>query len=166
MNEERQSEIYNQYHEKVQWYFLEKVGDKFLAEDLCSDVFVKVLNKYDSFDESKASLSTWIFTIARNTLIDYFRGRKVFEEVSEEMSVLSDIDDEICENETLEELANALERLEQRERDIVILRYYSGVTLKEIAMKLNISYAYVKILHNKAINELKRNLLGGSDGIS
>lgn len=155
MNVDRQSEIYNQYHDKVQWFLLEKVGDKYLAEDLCSDVFVKVLDKIDSFDESKASLSTWIFTIARNTLIDYYRGRKVFEEMPEEIVDTSDIDEEICNNETLSELANALEKLDERERDIVILRYYSGATLKEIAEKLNISYAYVKILHNKAIGDLK-----------
>ena len=156
MEEKLQAEIYSQFHDKVQHFLIEKVGDKYLAEDLCSDVFIKVLEKYDSFDESKASLSTWIFTIARNTLIDHYRGRKVFEEVSEEMSVSDDIDEEICNNETLEELACALEKLDERERDIIILRYYSGETLKDIAGKLNISYAYVKILHNKAVGDLKK----------
>lgn len=156
MNPEKQSEIYNQYHDKVQWFIFEKVGDKYLAEDLCSDVFVKILAKYDSFDADKASLSTWVFTIARNTLIDYYRGRKVYEEVPEDMSADFDIDENICNEETLEELATALKKLDERERDIVILRYYSGITLKEIAQKLNISYAYVKILHNKAIGNLKK----------
>ena len=151
-----QEEIYNQFHEKVQWYLLEKVGDKYLAEDLCSDVFVKVFDKYDSFDESKASLSTWIFTIARNTLIDYYRSRKVFEEVPEDIATNSDIEEEACNSETLEELAKALEKLEEREREIVILRYYSGFSLKDIAIRMNISYAYVKLLHNKAINELEK----------
>ena len=151
-----QEEIYNQFHEKVQWYLLEKVGDKYLAEDLCSDVFVKVFDKYDSFDESKASLSTWIFTIARNTLIDYYRSRKVFEEVPEDIATNSDIEEEACNSETLEELAKALEKLEEREREIVILRYYSGFSLKDIAKRMNISYAYVKLLHNKAINELEK----------
>lgn len=156
MNDNLQQEIYNQFHEKVQWFLLEKVGDKYLAEDICQDVFVKVMEKYDSFDESKASLSTWIFTIARNTLIDYYRGRKVFEEVSEDIEASFEIDEDICNNETLDELANALKKLEERERDIVILRYYSGLTLKDIAAKIGISYAYVKILHNKAIGELKQ----------
>lgn len=156
MNDILQAEIYNQYHDKVQWFIQEKVGDKFLAEDLCSEVFIKVLNKYDSFDDTKSSVSTWIFTIARNTLIDYYRGRKVFEEVPEELANESDIDEEICNNETLDELASALEKLDERERDIVIFRYYSGLTLKDIAEKMDISYAYVKILHNKAIGDLKK----------
>lgn len=156
MTDKIQEEIYNQFHEKVQWYLLEKVGDKYLAEDLCSDVFVKVFDKYDSFDESKASLSTWIFTIARNTLIDYYRSRKVFEEVPEDIATNSDIEEEACNSETLEELAKALEKLEEREREIVILRYYSGFSLKDIAIRMNISYAYVKLLHNKAINELEK----------
>lgn len=155
MSPERQSEIYNQFHDKVLWFILEKVGDKYLAEDICSDVFVKIIAKYESFDANKSSISTWVFTIARNTLIDYYRGRKVYEEVPEDMSVEFDIDENICNEETIEELAVALKKLEERERDIVILRYYSGITLKEIAQKLNISYAYVKILHNKAIGNLK-----------
>ena len=159
MDENKQAEIYSEFHDKVQWFLLEKLGDKYLAEDLCSDVFVKVLDKYDSFDESKASLSTWIFTIARNTLIDYYRGRKVYEEMPEEIVSDSSIEEDVCNNETLEELACALEKLEERERDIVIMRYYAGRTLREIALKLGISYAYVKILHNKALASLKEKMM-------
>ena len=48
-----------------------------------------------------------------------------------------------------------LKTLDQRERDIIILHYYSGQTLKAIAEKLRISYAYVKVLHNKALMEIK-----------
>lgn len=155
MDKNKQAEIYTQFHDKLQWFILEKVNDTYLAEDLCSDVLMKVYDKYDSFDESKASLSTWIYTIARNTLIDYYRGRKVFEEVPEDVDSESDIEGDVCNGEMLEELAQALEKLEERERDIVIWRYYKGMTLREIAFKMNISYAYVKILHNKALASLK-----------
>lgn len=55
----------------------------------------------------------------------------------------------------LEILATALEKLEKRERDIIVFHYYDGLTLKEVGEKLGISYAYVKILHNKALSELK-----------
>ena len=85
--------IYRDYHGKVSGYIRSKINSPQDAEDITANVFLKVYEKLDSFDESKASLSTWIFTIARNTLIDYYRGRKVFEEVSEEMSVSDDIDE-------------------------------------------------------------------------
>lgn len=149
-------ELFDKYHDKVLWFIKSKVNDSYLAEDICSDVFIKAIEKLDTFDENKAAVSTWIFTIARNTLIDYYRVRKVFVEVPEDMVEDSDIEEDVCENETLEELASALEKLDERGRDLIILRYYSGLTLKAIAARMDISYAYVKILHNKALDELKR----------
>ncbi len=148
-------QLYKEYHKKVIGYLNMKVNDYQLAEDIASDVFLKVFEKLDSFDDSKASISTWIYTIARNTLTDYFRTRKVFEEVSEEIPEESCIEEDICNNEMLEVLANALKKLEERERDIIVMRFYSGITLKEIAAKMNISYAYVKILQNKALDALR-----------
>ena len=148
-------EIYKDYHDKVRRYFMSKVNDMYLAEDLCGDTFVKVYEKLNSFDNSKASISTWIFTIARNTLIDYFRCRRVSEEISEDVSFDFDIEETICNNEMLSTLAGAINKLEVRERDIIILRYYKGEALKDIALKMDISYAYVKILHKKALSELK-----------
>ena len=57
--------------------------------------------------------------------------------------------------ETLESLADALGQLPQRERDIIILHYYSGKTLKSIAEIMDISYSYVKLLHAKALKVLR-----------
>ncbi len=148
-------QVYEQYHEKILRYIQSKVNNPILAEDLCSDVFLKICEKYGSFDESKASLSTWVFTIARNTLTDYYRTRRVYSEIPETLSDDSDVEESICNAEMLDILADALESLPERERDIIVFRYYSGLTLKAIAEKLNISYAYVKVLHNKALAQMK-----------
>lgn len=156
MDHSVQKAIYEEYHEKILWYIFSKVNDKFLAEDICSDVFVKVFEKYESFNKEKASASTWIYTIARNTLIDYYRVRKIHEEVPEDISTGSSVEDEVCNNAMLEMLADGLNKLDEREKDLIILHYYSGYNLKETAQKIGISYAYVKILHNKALGELKK----------
>lgn len=158
MNNDIRAEIYESYHSKVQNFIFSKVNDMYLAEDICSDVFIKVYEKYDTFNDSKSSLSTWIFTIARNTLIDYYRVRRVHEEVPEDMAMDSSVEDEVLGNEMLDGLADALEKLDERERDLIILHYYSGLKLNEIADKMDISYSYVKILHKKALVELKTNL--------
>ena len=155
MTEKEKSEIYEQYRGKVLGYLRGKVNDGYLAEDLCSEVFLKVYEKIDDYDASRSSLSTWIFTITRNTLTDYFRTRRVHEEIPEMLPDDSSVEEDVLNGEMLEILAGALEKLEERERDIVILRYYSGVTLKEIAERLDISYAYAKVLHNKALSALK-----------
>lgn len=147
--------IYRDYYGKVFGYILSKINNSQTAEDLAADVFVKVYEKIDSFDESRASLSTWIYTITRNTLTDWFRTRRTFEEIPETQDDGCSLEDDICNAETLETLATALESLEERERDIIILRFYSGKTLKEIAESMGISYTYVKMLQNKAFDKIK-----------
>lgn len=154
--EEFKAEIYSKYQHKVLSYLNGKVNNLTLAEDLCADVFLKVYEKLDTFDETKASVSTWIFTITRNLLTDYFRTRKVYDEIPEELSDSSSIEDNLVSEEMLDTLATALERLDERERDIIIFHYYSGMTLTTIAEKMGISYAYVKVLHNKALSNMKK----------
>ncbi len=155
MTDEMKTELYQKFYSKVLSYINGKVNNYTLAEDLCSDVFLKVYEKLDTFDESKASLSTWIFTITRNTLTDYFRTRKVYGEIPETLAEEESFEDEICNEGMLDTLADALEKLDERERDIIILHYYSGMTLKDVAEKIGISYSYVKLLHNNALASMK-----------
>lgn len=154
--EPQKENIYRTYHNKVFGYIFSKINSVQDAEDITADVFIKVYEKLDRFDKSKASLSTWIYTIARNTLTDYFRTRRVFEKIPETLPGRSSVEEEVCSEEMLETLAKALEALDEREWDIIILRFYSGKTLKEIAAQMGISYAYVKVLQNKAFDKLKK----------
>ena len=149
--------IYEQYRERIYGYFISRVNNAPLAEDLCSEVFLKLCEKYDSFDETKASLSTWMYTVTRNTLTDYYRGRRVTEELPETISDGSDMDETLCHAEMLDMLADALEKLDGKCRDVIILHYYSGLTLRDIAVKMGISYTYVKYLHNRALAEMRKN---------
>ena len=151
----QKEKIYRDYHGKVYGYISSKINNAQAAEDLAANVFVKIYEKLDSFDEGKASLSTWIFTITRNTLTDYYRTRRVFEEVPETLDDGSSVEEDVCNAETLDALASALESLNERERDIIILRFYKGKTLTEIAEQMGISYAYVKVLQNKAFGAMK-----------
>ena len=148
------TKIYEDYHLKVLRYIQSKVNDYHLAEDLCSDVFVKVYEKLDTFDESKASISTWIFTITRNLLIDYYRTRKITVEIPDSLTYEQDISD--VNPESLETLASALKELNDRDRKLIIMHYYEGKTLKEVAQTLGISYIYAKVLHKKVLLSLKK----------
>ena len=61
----------------------------------------------------------------------------------------------VIKEESLSELCDALESLDERSRDLIIFHYYKGLTLKEIAEKMSISYSYAKLLHNNALAKLK-----------
>ncbi len=159
------AEIYNLYSKKVMSYIRSRITSQSIAEDLHSEVFLKVCAKIDDFDESKSSVSTWVYTITRNTVIDYFRTNRATCEIDENIGFMCDSADStdtaevfsgIESKEELEELAKALERLSERERDIIILHYYSGITLKEVGEKLGCSYSTVRLTHNNALMKLKK----------
>ena len=137
-------------------YIAARVQRRADAEDLCADVFEKAYKKIDAYDEKKASMSTWIFTITRNTVIDYFRRNKVMDEPDENIAAEGEIDDELLSQETLSELAAALNKLPEELQDIIVLAYYDGKPLTEIALMMRLSYGAVKIRHQKALSLLKQ----------
>ena len=148
--------IYLEYREKVLRYVRKRVHNEADAEDVTSDIFLKVLSSLDSFDEEKATLSTWIYTVAHNTVCNYYRsqGRAALS-IDEGVAVPSDEDDEI-ENEILKEnLAIALETLSEREQDMIVLYYYHDIPLRDIAIKMGITYTNAKFIKHNAIGKLK-----------
>lgn len=156
MTFEQQETIYNAFHGKVMGYIYSRVNRRAEAEDLCEDVFEKVFRRIDQFDREKASLSTWIFTITRNTVIDHFRRTKPTEELDENLSDESEVDESLLQKESLQELASALKKLPQELTDLVVLRYYDNKPLTEVAEIMGLSYGAVKLRHQKALGMLKR----------
>ena len=145
-------DIYISYHDKVSAYIRGKLDNHHDAEDLVSQVFEKVYGKIHTFDESKASLSTWIYTITRNTVTDYYRNRRIhtsYDEVYELPAPEKDRD-------MLDTLADALMILKERERDLILLHYYKGLTLKEVADKMGMSYINAKVIHKNALTCLRQ----------
>ena len=148
--------IYTEYSGKVMGYIRARVRSSADAEDLHSEVFEKILRKIEGFDPSKASLNTWIFTITRNTVIDHFRRARPGEELDENLSDNIELDEDLLNSETLGELAAALRKLPQQLMDIVVLRYYDGKPLTEIAEMMNLSYGAVKLRHQNAVLMLRQ----------
>lgn len=152
--EEREA-LYTAYSEKVRGYVFGKVANRHDAEDLVSDVFLKAYEKYPTFDADRASVSTWLYTITRNTVIDYFRTHRPGVELPEDLPDAAGIDDSLLQRESLQALGEALNRLDERLRALIVLRYGKGLSLKDTAARLGVSYAYVKILHSNALKTLR-----------
>ena len=148
--------VYSQYYGKVMGYIAARVQRRADAEDLAADVFEKVYRKIGDYDEGKASVSTWIFTITRNTVIDYFRRTRPTEEPDENLASDDEVDEGLLSQETLSELAGALRKLPQELQDIIVLMYYDGKPMTEIAMMMRLSYGAVKLRHQKALMLLRQ----------
>ena len=150
--------IHLEYREKVFRYVRGKVASTADAEDVTSEIFLKVLSSLDSYDEEKSTLSTWIYTITHNTVCNYYREqskRALSLDENAPGSCTDDVMSEI-ENEILKEnLAIALETLTEREQDIIVLYYYHEIPLRDIAIKMGITYTNAKFIKHNAIAKLR-----------
>ena len=154
-------QIYADYYPKVLQYVRNRSNGYMDAEDLAQTVFMKVFGKWETFDPEKSALSTWIFNITRNTLIDHQRSM-VFRQHGELSETLTDDSDDILDRLVLEDeqerLADALEILSTEERDLIILHYYREQTLLCIAGLMQRPYGQVKRLHVKALEKLRKRM--------
>lgn len=148
-------QLYGAYRDKVMGYLSSRLSSAAEAEDLCSQVFEKVLAKQDSFDPRCSAVGTWIYAITRNTLIDHCRKVRPTAELDETLSDGSEADEALLRAESLSELAAALQRLPQQLTDIVILHYYDGKPLTDIARRMHLSYGAVKLRHRNALALLR-----------
>ena len=157
MNKQDTGYIYAQYRDKVFGFVRSKIYNQTEVEDIVQTVFLKVYSNLDKYDETKASLSTWIYTITRNTIYDYLKEKRdhpVLELFENTVDSEEESDDSILNNETLEELACALEKLPQNQRDIIILIYYKNLDRRKVAEMFGMTYGQVRYLHDKAMKRL------------
>ena len=163
MSELNWDSIYQEYSGKAMGYISARVQRRADAEDLCSEVFEKVFRKMEGYDQEKASVGTWIYTITRNTVIDYFRKNRPTAELDENIASDGEVDDSLLNNETLSELAQALKKLPQELQDIVVLMYHDGIPMTEVAKMMHLSYGAVKLRHQKALNMMRLSMGVGRD---
>ena len=150
--------IYREFYPKVYQYLVNRMGSVEDAEDMAQTVFLKIYTKLDTFDPEKSSLSTWIFNITRNSLIDHQRSMtlRIHEEIPETLADDGpDMLDHLIMEQEQERLADALEKLTKEERDLIILHYYNEYTLLKVAELMRRPYGQIKRLHMKALQKLK-----------
>ncbi len=151
-------ELYVQYRPKIERYVKSHVSNVSDADDVVADIFVKMIAALPRYDSAKGAVSTWIYTITRNTVTDYFRttGKTIpYDSIKDERQE-GMAEEQLLKEEALAWLAQLLGKLSERKRDILILRFYCDYSPKEIAECMGISYANVRYLQSVALKELRR----------
>ncbi len=143
--------LYSEYRDKVYGYIYNKVGKQATAEDLTSAVFEKVLTNIEDFTwQDGKGLSSWIFTIARNTVYDHFRSARNRKNSGNSLDNMDRKDKERepfdiqVMNETEEKkLYSVISHLDSSEQYLVYYKYFEGMTNIEISEKMDLSEANV-----------------------
>ena len=153
--------VYKEMFKPVYAYVLLRTQDENLAQDLASKTWQKVFDRQNSYDPRKGNFRQWLFTIARNEVNSYFRlyyVRKVLSlsAFEEDFKNSEDNPETAAEQKDLEEkLKLAMGKLKSNYRDILALKFYSGMSNEEIAQMLNISASNVGTIINRAVNKLR-----------
>jgi RNA polymerase sigma-70 factor (ECF subfamily) len=148
--------IYDEYLSMVYSVVFSIVKNKHSAEDIASEVFIKIWDKAESYKYYKGHKG-WILTIAHNSSIDYIRKNKKVEYIdnlalNEIVSELS-FEKEICNKISIE---NALNNLKDNEREIVSLHILGDLTFREISKILNKPLGTVTWNYHNAVKTLRR----------
>ena len=154
------AQLYEEYLPRVFRYIHYKVNSKQVAEDLTSATFEKALVNFSKFSKDKASFSTWIFSISRNTVIDYYRaqGRRKtvsLEEAPEIKSADASPEEELLRKEDSNRLQMYLQRLPQDEQEIIRLKFGAELNNRQIAKMLGLSESNVGTKLYRTVRKLR-----------
>ncbi len=161
--------LIDKYLKPVYNFLYRLAGDKNVADDLAQDTFFKAWKNIKKFDADK-SFKTWIFTIAKNTVYDYFRKKKTIpfsnfidEEGNNYLENISEgsiLPDEILDQKNIaQELDRKLSQVPEKYRTILLLHYKEDFSLQEIAEILKEPYNTIKSRHQRALAKLKEVLV-------
>jgi len=171
--------LYDAYVTPLYRFCLARVGNETDAEDLTEEVFLKIMRAVNRFEwrplplgangEERSPFRAWLFRIARNHVVSHYRrnaSRPTAGEVPDWIEDDRRGPAEMTEIAmTVDEVFAAVELLPQAQREVILLRFGSGLTVAETAEALEKNQTNVKVLQHKGVKRLKE-LLGAGQATS
>lgn len=166
-NVELYAELIVRYERKILafiFHMLKSAKLEMVAEDLCQETFYKAFRSLETFREVEASFSTWLYTIARNTVLSELRKQKAGNVSLEESGYVPQAPVElipeltVLRNEKVSKVREAINNLPEKQRSALILREYDQLDYQEIAKILGQTVSSVKSLLFRARASVKTQL--------
>jgi RNA polymerase sigma-70 factor (ECF subfamily) len=156
--------LYLHFSPKIKSFYLQK-GMMSNAEELTHEVFMKIWQKASSYNSDKAKVSTWIFTIVRNSRIDFLRKKRL-DEVPEDDHIEaheeSDYDEKIDFDRRKQQIANIFELLSEEQRNVLQKVYFEDKSHQIAAQELEMTAGVVKSRIRSALKILRSHMGDGA----
>lgn len=154
-------ELYDRYEARIYSYIYRRTGNESLAEDLTAQVFLKMLEAIRSDKAWHSSFSGWLYRIAHNAVIDYYRQRDRQQQVSLEDTLTTTASDHnpvvMAESSVdAERLRIAISRLTEEQAEVITLRFLEGYSISEVAEMLDKTEGSIKALQYRAVTTLRQ----------
>ncbi len=162
------TELYEAYFGKLYRYVVVRIGNRAEAEDMTQQVFVKAYKSISSYRWRGVPFSAWLFRIAHNLVVDFFRKESKRPTVPLEESLMASNDNvqQVVERRLdVERVMAATRQLTAAQREVISLRFAGGLAIAEVARVMSKNEGAVKALQHSAIAALRRVLLVGENGV-
>lgn len=155
--------LYEKYFERVFLFIFKRLGDQDTTGDICQMVFLKAMMNIEKYQDRGAPFGAWLFRIASNELNMYFRKSKKTHVVEIEESGLINMmkemevsEDKVKEIQLQEKLIQVLDQLPTEKAELIDLRFFQGMSFKEIAEIYNITEANAKMKTYRLLEKIKK----------
>ena len=154
--------LYNHYLGQIYRFIYMKVSHREEAEDITHEVFMNAWQNIKHYRPRGFPLSSWLYRIARNGVIDHYRLKKnhveleTLEADAEVAKVATSIEVELDQGLTLEKVKDAIRELSHDQQDVILMRFMEELSHDEIAAALDKSVGAVRLIQHRAINALKK----------
>ena len=164
------SALYEHYYDSIYRYVSFRTGSVADAEDITAEVFVRMIESIHRFKWKGYPFSSWLFRIAHNLVVDFYRKRGRRQTVSLENappiveSVALDVDARMDIELTMGDVRKAMESLTDLQREAITLRFAAGLSVAETAKAMGKKDNAVKALQHAGLKKLRRTLCSENDG--
>ncbi len=165
-HEDSANRLVKTYYKEIFAFVYKQVVDEQAALDLTQEVFIRMLQSIGNYDARKASFRTWLYRVATNHCIDYFRskGYKTTAKTAyiEEQDVESEenILQKLLQKEQIQELQSCLTLCDHTAQHIVRYKLFLDQTFAEIAVTLQLPESTVKTIYYKSIRFIRKEMEG------
>ena len=153
------TEVYDSYSPKIYGYVYRRTGHVETSQEITAETFHRLLVALKNNSGPRDNLSAWLYRVAHNLIVDYYRNNTQQEtlELEEESLAKSLPDQELgTQRELAAQARAALLQLTALQQQVIVLRYLEGLSLKETAQIVQRDVSAVKSLQHRALNSLRR----------
>ncbi|NCO23066.1 hypothetical protein COW09_01060 [bacterium (Candidatus Moisslbacteria) CG12_big_fil_rev_8_21_14_0_65_36_11] len=156
--------IYREYEERIYRFVYFRVSNRETAQDLTSEVFIKILDYLKNTDIEIDNFCAFIYKSTRNLVNDFYRLRRLTVSLDEvrEVSLPSNLEEIAEKNIQLGEIKKYFEELKPEYREPVLLHYFEGLSYKDMAQILGETEDSLKMRSHRGIKQLKKFLKKGA----
>jgi len=156
------SELYEYYITSIFRFVYFRVRSRADAEDLTQGIFLKVWNSLSNYKHKKNSFSSWLYAVARNTVIDFWKKKKdwnISELAKETIKDKTRPMDELLDDEQdLEKIKELMELLTDEQQEAIVLKFIDDLSNKEISKILDKNEDATRQLQSRAIKTLREHI--------